>query len=789
MSINKIFTHNLGFPRIGARRELKQALESYWSCKIDLNALELVGTQLRKQHWEQQLQAGQLDLIPVGDFAWYDQVLEWTTTIGCIPKRHQSDSAQDQPFHLDTLFRMARGRAPTGQPAAACEMTKWFDTNYHFITPEIKLNQEFALSRTFLFEQVKEAEQVLGIDRVKPVIIGPLTWLYLAKGEEFVGSLDSKKLTLLEKLLPVYNQVLQQFSQLGVKWTQIDEPVLCLDLNDEWRQAFQTFYQQLNQSKKLNILIATYFGNLLDNLKTLVNLPVEAIHIDAVRAPQQLAPVLESLKNSSKILSVGLIDGRNIWRSDLDACIETIQKVIIGEFKFDASRLWLSPSCSLLHVPFDLKYETKIDAELKSWLSFAVQKLEELSLLGYAALLKDGCEGSIPSNISSLLATQRSAIESRRNSVRIHNPQVKSRMNESISTDRSHPFDDRKKAQQSKFHLPKLFPTTTIGSFPQTQEIRSIRLKYKNGTVSRELYEKFMKEEIEKVVRLQEEIGLDVLVHGEPERNDMVEYFGELMNGYAFTENGWTQSFGSRCVKPPVIFGDISLDKPMTVEWSSYAQSLTDKPMKGMLTGPVTILNWSFVRDDQPRSETCKQLALVLRDEVLNLEKAGIKIIQIDEPAVREGLPLRKSDWNTYLKWAVDCFKLTTSGVEIDTQIHTHMCYSEFNDIIDSIGAMDADVISIETSRSNMELLQAFEDFKYPNDIGPGVYDIHSPNVPNVEWMVKLIKNAIERIPKENIWINPDCGLKTRGYQEVKQALIAMVQAAQQLRTEFETCQ
>ncbi|KAL9656780.1 hypothetical protein ABK040_004317 [Willaertia magna] len=777
----KLFTHNLGFPRIGANRELKQALESYWSGKIDLNALELVGSKLRKQHWEQQLQAGQLDLIPVGDFAWYDQVLEWTTTIGCIPSRHQP-STIDSSFHLDTLFRMARGRAPTGKPAAACEMTKWFDTNYHFITPEIGLSQEFSLSRTFLLDQVKEASEIIGIERVKTVIIGPLTWLYLAKGDDFSGSLDSNKLNLLSKLLPIYTQVLEELSQLGVTWTQIDEPILCLDLTSEWREAFSSFYQQLKQVKKINILIATYFGSLLDNLQTLTQLPVEAIHIDIVRAPHQLTSILKEIKNTNKILSIGVIDGRNIWRTDLDACIDTIQQIIFKEFNFDSSRLWLAPSCSLLHVPFDLTLEIKLDSELKSWLSFAIQKLEELLLLSTSA----PSGGSIPSFISSKLTAQRSTIESRRNSTRIHNQQVKQRMFDDISVDRSHPFEERKKAQQIKFQLPQLFPTTTIGSFPQTEEIRSIRRKFKNGSIPREVYEQFMKNEIEKVVRLQEEIGLDVLVHGEPERNDMVEYFGELMNGYAFTENGWTQSFGSRCVKPPIIYGDISLDEPMTVEWSTYAQSLTQKPMKGMLTGPVTILNWSFVRDDQPRSETCKQLSLVLRDEVLNLEKAGIKIIQIDEPAIREGLPLRKSEWNHYLKWAVNCFKLTTSGVAIDTQIHTHMCYSEFNDIIESIGQMDADVISIETSRSNMELLQAFEDFKYPNDIGPGVYDIHSPNVPTVEWIVKLIKKAIERIPKENIWLNPDCGLKTRGYQEVKQALIAMVQAAQQLRNEYQ---
>lgn len=758
--------HNLGFPRIGARRELKLAVEDYWAGKINQQEVEKIAAEIRARHWKLQSDAG-VQLIPVGDFAWYDHILEWSTTIGAVPKRFgQSD---DQSVSLDTLFRMARGRAPTGIPEAACEMTKWFDTNYHLITPEIWPNQQFHLARESLFQQVSEAHQE-GYT-IKVVIPGPLTWLWLAKGDGFDGSSDNNKLQLLENLLPVYQQVLQKLVDQDVKWIQIDEPILVLDLPEAWLKAFTQVYQVLCTCG-LNVLLATYFGGLHENLDVALSLPVNAIHVDLVRDPNQLKKILPKI-GSEKILSVGLINGRNIWRTDLDAATTLIQEAVV-QLK---ERLWIAPSCSLLHVPVDLDFETTLDSELKSWLSFAKQKLDELLLLR-ASINKQP-------EFESALNSQRLSVISRRTSTRVHNTTVADRIEKSSSLILDRPaFSKRSIIQNKKYNLPA-FPTTTIGSFPQTTHIRSLRRRWKNGSLPTLEYETLIKQEIENVIRLQEKIGLDVLVHGEPERNDMVEYFGELLSGYAFTVNGWVQSYGSRCVKPPIIFGDILRPESMTVSWITYAQSLTKQIVKGMLTGPITMLQWSFVRDDQPRSLTCKQLALALRDEVLDLEKAGISIIQIDEAALREGLPLRKCDWNEYLQWAVDCFKLTTSGVKDETQIHTHMCYSEFNDIIASIAAMDADVITIETSRSNMELLQAFEKFKYPNDIGPGVYDIHSPNVPTVDWIVNLIKKAAEYLPKERLWVNPDCGLKTRGSKETTEALTAMVSAARILRQEL----
>lgn len=612
--------------------------------------------------------------------------------------------------------------------------------------------------------------QALG-HAVKPVIPGPLTWLYLGKGDAFQGGpADERKLALLDNLLPVYQEVLQRLAGLGVEWVQIDEPILVMDLPQAWRDAYRNTYEALAASP-VKLLLATYFGGLDDNLATVQALPVAGLHVDLVRAPQQLSQVLQGLREG-QVLSAGVINGRNIWRSDLDAVIKAAQPLAreLGD------RLWLAPSCSLLHVPVDLAGETELDAELKSWLSFAVQKLDELSLLGRAL------NGDVSADLQAGLAAQRAALQARRASPRIHHPAVARRMLEAagISRDRA-PFVERIRAQQAHLGLPP-YPTTTIGSFPQTAEIRALRRDWKAGALNDAAYEDAIRKEIEAVIRFQEKVGLDVLVHGEPERNDMVEYFGELLAGFAFTRNGWVQSYGSRCVKPPIIFGDVARPAPMTVGWSSYAQSLTDKPVKGMLTGPVTILQWSFVRDDQPREATCRQLALALRDEVIDLERAGIKVIQIDEPAIREGLPLRRAQWQAYLDWAVDCFRLSTAGVADDTQIHTHMCYSEFNDIIESIAAMDADVITIETSRSNMELLKAFEDFHYPNDIGPGVYDIHSPNVPEVGWMVGLMQKAASRLPRERLWVNPDCGLKTRAWPETEAALISMVAAARALR-------
>lgn len=756
--------HNLGFPRIGAQRELKRAVEAYWAGKQTAEELQATGRELRAAHWRRQAANG-LRFVPVGDFAWYDHILEWTTLLGAVPARF--GQPESEPVSLDTLFRMGRGRAPSGKPAAACEMTKWFDTNYHYIVPELVPGQTYRIAREYLFDQVKEA-QALG-HAVKPVIPGPLTWLYLGKGDAFQqGAADAGKLALLANLLPVYQEVLQRLAALGVEWVQIDEPILALDLPPAWRDAFRDAYEQLADSP-VKLLLASYFDGLKDNLSAAAALPVAGLHVDLVRAPEQLADVVKAL-GADQVLSAGVINGRNIWRTDLDEVLKVLEPIArqLGE------RLWLAPSCSLLHVPVDLAAETELDAELKSWLSFAAQKLEELSLLGRAL---DGDD-----SVRAGLAAQRAALAARRASPRIHNPVVARRMAGSadVSRDRA-PFAERISRQQARLKLPA-FPTTTIGSFPQTAEIRALRRDWKAGALSDSAYETSIRKEIEEVIRFQEKVGLDVLVHGEPERNDMVEYFGELLAGFAFTKNGWVQSYGSRCVKPPIIFGDVARPAPMTVGWSSYAQSLTDKPVKGMLTGPVTILQWSFVRDDQPREATCRQLALALRDEVVDLEKAGVKVIQIDEPAIREGLPLRRADWRHYLDWAVDCFRLSTAGVADDTQIHTHMCYSEFNDIIESIAAMDADVITIETSRSNMELLKAFEDFRYPNDIGPGVYDIHSPNVPDVDWMVGLMEKAAKSLPKERLWVNPDCGLKTRAWPETEAALIGMVQAARNLR-------
>lgn len=758
--------HNLGFPRIGVQRELKRAQESYWAGKITLQQLEQAGQDLRARHWRLQAEAG-LTFVPVGDFAWYDHVLEWSTLLGVVPARF--GQAHDQPVDLDTLFRMGRGRAPSGTPTAACEMTKWFDTNYHYIVPELAPGQEFRIARSHLFDQIREA-QALG-HRVKPVIPGPLTWLWLCKGDAYAGGPDDEaKLALLDRLLPVYLEVLRTIKQLGVQWVQIDEPILGLDLPLAWQQAFAPAYRFLEQAR-VSLLLTTYFADLQDNAAVLRDLPVQGVHIDLVRGPEQLSRVAGML-HDEQVLSLGLIDGRNVWRTDLDQA----RAALLTPAAQRGDKLWLAPSCSLLHVPVDLEAERELDTELKSWLSFAVQKLGELRLL--AASLDQPHDPAV----LGALQRQRLSLQARRESPRIHRSQVRERLR--LAADLQHqrsPFPTRILRQQERLGLP-IFPTTTIGSFPQTAEIRVLRRDWKSGALGDAAYGKAMRQEIERVIRFQEKIGLDVLVHGEPERNDMVEYFGELLAGFAFTQNGWVQSYGSRCVKPPIIFGDVTRLASMTVAWSEYAQSLTDKPVKGMLTGPVTLLQWSFVRDDQPRQTTCRQLALALRDEVNDLEAAGIRVIQIDEPAFREGLPLRRADWPSYLEWAVDCFRVATSGVADATQIHTHMCYSEFNDIIESIAAMDADVITIETSRSNMELLEAFQNFHYPNDIGPGVYDIHSPNMPEKAWMENLMKKAAARLPRERLWVNPDCGLKTRGWPETEAALVAMVEAARALR-------
>jgi len=757
--------HNLGFPRIGARRELKQALEAYWQGKIPLSRLQATGRELRQRHWQLQSEAG-IAYVPVGDFSWYDQVLDMSTLLGVVPSRFQH---QDGEIGLDTYFCMARGRAPTGEAAAACEMTKWFDTNYHYLVPEFAADQTFALSSNKLFDEVDEA-LALGY-QVKPVILGPLSYLWLGKEKDKDAVQD--KLLLLEPLLVAYGEILHKLKQQGVAWVQVDEPILSLDLPQDWRSAFEHAYNRL-QIPGLKKLLAVYFGPLKDNLHMACSLPVDGLHIDVVRAPDEINTVLSWLPNY-RVLSLGVIDGRNIWRADLDALLFQLQPL----HEHLGDRLWLAPSCSLLHVPVDLAQEEDLDEEIRGWLAFAVQKLNELKVLKLAL-----DEGEL--SCGDALLDARSHVASRKASPRIHNPEVQQRC-ESLTpamAQRDSPFDRRIITQQARFNLP-LLPTTTIGSFPQTAEIRQVRRDYKRGQVSEVEYQARMRQEIDLVVEKQERIGLDVLVHGEAERNDMVEYFGELLEGFAFTAYGWVQSYGSRCVKPPIIYGDVTREKPMTVAWSRYAQSKTTKPMKGMLTGPVTVLNWSFVRDDQPRAETCLQLALALRDEVCDLEKAGIGMIQIDEAALREGLPLRQSDWQQYLDWAVHAFRVTASGVSDETQIHTHMCYSEFNDIMPAIAAMDADVITIETSRSDMELLTVFEDYHYPNDIGPGVYDIHSPNVPSVDSITTLLNNALTHIPVERLWVNPDCGLKTRGWPEVEKALVNMTCAAIFLRMRY----
>jgi 5-methyltetrahydropteroyltriglutamate--homocysteine methyltransferase len=763
-----ITTHNLGFPRIGAGRELKFAQESYWKGESSRDELKTLGAKLRRRHWEHQ--AG-LDLAPVGDFAFYDQMLDMSFTLGNLPERVQG-------FHGDTLdnyFRVARGRSATANVAgtddhadccggvAAGEMTKWFDTNYHYIVPEFTAVTTFRLDASRLLEQLAEA-RAQGI-RAKPVIVGPLTYLALGKAKD-----DSEKLALLPRLLPVYAELLNTLAAQGVEWVQIDEPILVTELDADWQHAFNTAYHDL-KGCRVKLLLATYFGQLLENQYLAANLPVAGLHVDAVSGRDDVLPLVNLLP-AHKVLSLGIINGRNIWKTDLTAVLDWIEPLAqrLGD------RLWIAPTCSLLHVPVDLNSEKKLDVEVKSWLAYALQKLEELKVLGVA--LNQGRD-----TVQDELAANHAAAIARRNSPRVHNPKVKAAVAQLDAAlgQRKHPYAVRVQKQSALLNLPA-YPTTTIGSFPQTVEIRHARSEFKAGRLDESAYKSAMRAEIARSVREQEALGLDVLVHGEAERNDMVEYFGEQLDGYAFSQFGWVQSYGSRCVKPPILFGDISRPKAMTVEWTRYAQSLTQKPMKGMLTGPVTILNWSFVRDDQPRAVSCHQLALAIRQEVLDLEKAGVRVIQIDEAALREGLPLRKAQWPQYLDWAVESFRITANGVEDETQIHTHMCYSEFNDIIASIAGMDADVITIETSRSDMELLDAFDHFKYPNEIGPGVYDIHSPNIPTQAHIEQLMRKAAERIPAGRLWVNPDCGLKTRQWAEVIPALTNMVAAARVLR-------
>jgi len=791
-----ITTHNLGFPRIGGDRELKKGQEAYWRGEINQAQLEQIGRELRKTHWQLQADAG-LDLIPTGDFAWYDQVLTLSATLGNIPARHRKtakaghahehnedhsccahhshdvsdfDTAACLDIDLDTLFRVARGRAPTGNATTASDMTKWFDTNYHYLVPEFHQDQKFQLSWTQIIDETAEAI-ALG-HNVKPVILGPLSYLYL--GKEKGAAFD--RFDLLDNLLPAYQQLLTALSQAGATWVQIDEPILVLDLPAKWQRAFESVYNRL-QHHKLKVLLATYFGALGENLSIAVSLPIAGLHIDAVRAPEQLLAVIDRLP-AHKILSVGVVDGRNIWRNDLAKSFTLLKQAQerLGD------RLWVAPSCSLLHSPVNLEREEKLPQDIKSWFAFAKQKVQEV------VTLKILVTRPFDAIAQETLAASTAAAETRLSSNKIHNPEVQARL-KAIKPEharRDSAFAERIAKQQALLQLPA-FPTTTIGSFPQTEHIRQTRSEFKQGKINAVEYENRIRQEIADCIAKQEQLDIDVLVHGEAERNDMVEYFGEQLSGYAFTQFGWVQSYGSRCVKPPIIFGDVSRPAPITVSWARYAQSLSKKPVKGMLTGPITMLFWSFVRDDQPRATTALQIALALRDEVVDLETAGIQVIQIDEPAIREGLPLREKDRKEYLDWAVKAFRISASGVQDETQIHTHMCYSEFNDIIKAIADLDADVITIETSRSDGELLQAFEQFNYPNDIGPGVYDIHSPNIPETQVMVNLLKRAAREIPVERLWVNPDCGLKTRRWPETGAALARMVEAAKILRAEYKT--
>ncbi len=764
---------SLGFPRIGRHRELKFALEGYWSGKIAESDLLETAARLRAEHWALQRDRG-ISRIPSNDFSFYDHVLDTAVMVGAIPPAYGWSGGA---VPLSTYFAMARGsqgeghadcgHAHHGHGVPALEMTKWFDTNYHYMVPEIAEDQEFALTAPKPVEHFLEAK-ALGI-HTRPVILGPVTFLKLAKARPSTF----KPLDLLPKLLPVYAELLRRLSEAGADWVQIDEPVLVLDLTEGERHAFTLAYEALvAAAPKLKLMLTTYFGALDDNLAAVAALPVAGLHVDLVRAPQQIEAVLQATR-PDQVLSLGVIDGRNIWRAGLAGIIERVEPVVSAR---DLDRVEIAASCSLLHVPIDLELETALDADLATWLAFATQKLDELSILGRG--LAQG-----KSVVLEALTASTKALAARAASSKVTDPLVQGRLSaiEAGMRERASAFEHRRKVQAEAIRLP-LFPTTTIGSFPQTSEVRKARAAHARGAMSYMDYEAFLRAETETAVRWQEEIGLDVLVHGEFERNDMVQYFGEQLSGFAFTQHAWVQSYGSRYVRPPIIFGDVSRPNPMTVRWWEYAQSLTDKPMKGMLTGPVTILNWSFVRDDIERSETCRQIALAIRDEVVDLEKAGARMIQIDEAALREGLPLRHRDWQHYLGWAVECFRLCSSGVADRTQIHTHMCYSEFNDIIAAIAAMDADVISIETSRSKMELLDAFRTYAYPNEIGPGVYDIHSPRVPEIAEMTDLLSLARQRLQDRQIWINPDCGLKTRKWEEVRPALVNMVAAARELR-------
>ncbi|MDH4396898.1 MAG: 5-methyltetrahydropteroyltriglutamate--homocysteine S-methyltransferase [Limnobacter sp.] len=793
-----IKSHILGFPRVGEQRELKFELERFWSGESTQEQLLNTGKTLRQKHWQAQVDSG-LDWVSVGDFSFYDLMADHIQLLGCEPARFNFQEGQGQ---LERYFRMVRGQSNSGAHSSchlshgtrhessssfALEMTKWFDTNYHYMVPEFNTKTQFSAHPQNLIAQINEA-QALSLP-VKVSLIGPLTFLYLGKFKQDWKNTELDPhakpypaLDLLDNLLNTYSQILHDIHQQGVEWVQMDEPILSLDLSPQWLAALDKTYSFLKASGP-KILLATYFGSTQGQTSQICKLPVDGLHVDCVRAVEDLPLILDWLPNY-KVLSMGVVDGRNIWKTNLDKALQRVHSAFAAGKGKEQGQVWLSSSCSLLHSPYSFASDQVVNPQVRPWLAGALEKLAEINLLKQA--LQADLQGlERPLKVKNALHAQSNILENRANSPLLNNAQVAQRLGSLKGSDsmRALPFQARQAQQKKRFHLP-IFPTTTIGSFPQTKAIRALRSAFKKGQLSRVDYWTAIKAEISAVIDFQEEIGIDVLVHGEAERNDMVEYFGEQLEGFTFSANGWVQSYGSRCVKPPILFGDVCRPTPMTVEVASYAQSLSPKPVKGMLTGPVTILQWSFVRDDQPRATTALQIALAIRDEVCDLEAAGIGMIQIDEPAYREGLPLRKAQWGQYLEWASRAFRISASGVRSDTQIHTHMCYSEFNDILPAIAGMDADVITIETSRSDMELLRGFGEFKYPNEIGPGVYDIHSPRVPRLNEMVRLIRKANEVIPAENLWVNPDCGLKTRDWPETEAALKLMVQAAKQLRQE-----
>ena len=760
---------NLGFPRIGTNRELKRALESYWAGKIELRELQQVAKEIRTTNWQLQIDAG-IDYIPSNDFSMYDQVLDTAIMLSVIPDRFL-DKQFDTTEEL--YFAMARGLQAGKIDVTPLEMTKWFDTNYHYLVPELSEKDSYSLNPDKVLNEFNEAKQ-MGINS-RPVIIGPMTFIKLSKFDE---SISSQK-DYLDKLVPLYAELLDLLKKEGCEWVQIDEPILVTDLSEEEKNNFQDAYRSMTNQANMKIMLTTYFGSIVHNIDLITSMNIDGLHLDCVYGSENIEIDLSKF-DKPLLLSLGIVNGRNIWINDLQRSIKLLQSFVEQP---NVKTVVVAPSCSLLHSPIDLSLENKIDDEIKSWMSFATNKIDEVAVIKNVLNHTENQKSEDVKSEYWMIDTNTKAIQNRSQSPKVNNPVVQDRV-KNISSDiknRESAYPQRAKIQKDALNLPML-PTTTIGSFPQTKEVRQQRSQFKRGDISLEEYEAFLLNATKDVIELQDDIGIDVLVHGEFERNDMVEYFGEQLDGFVFSKNGWVQSYGSRCVKPPIIFGDVDRKKSMTIDWITKAQSFTDKHVKGMLTGPVTILQWSFVRDDQPLQTTCEQIAFAIRDEVDDLVSNDVKIIQIDEPALREGLPLKLSNQVDYLAWAVDCFKIASSSVSDDIQIHTHMCYAEFNEIMDAIIKLDADVISIEASRSSMELLNAFSNNDYPNEIGPGVYDIHSPRVPAVNEIKDLISVLVSKLPSERLWINPDCGLKTRGWDEVKASLKNMVDASSKFR-------